>query len=109
MFGAAASPVEEILPGVRLYRATREPCIVCGHPTGDCTDHQGSEEGEPDKKVIRIQFAEVEVPSKDEPQVLVREDIYREVQLTSLTKTRVLVAKAGTYVPRAKALELGLI
>jgi len=94
---------------VYLHRATRQPCIVCGHPTGDCSDHYGTDREAGDKNVIRIQFADVETPSKDEPQVLVREDIYQEVQLTSMTKTRVLVAKAGTYVPRTKALELGLI
>lgn len=109
VFGSAGSSVDEILPGVYLHKATRQPCIVCGHPTGDCADHYGTGESDNDKKRIRIQFAEVETPSKDEPQVLVREDIYREVQITSMTKTRVLVAKAGTYVPRSKALDLGII
>lgn len=109
MFGNGDSSVDEILPGVFLHKATRQACIVCGHPTGDCVDHYKEKGVGPAWSDVRIQFAEVETPSKDEPQVLVREDIYQEVNLTSMTKTRVLVAKAGTYVPRGKALELGII
>ncbi len=109
MFGSAGSPVEEVLPGVFLHKATRQACIVCGHPTGDCVDHYEEKGVGPEWSQVRVQFADVETPSKDEPQVLVREDIYQEVKLTSMTKTRVLVAKAGTYVPRTKALELGII
>ncbi len=92
-----------------MHKATRQACIVCGHPTGDCVDHYEDKGGGPEWSRVRIQFADVETPSKDEPQVLVREDIYQEVKLTSMTKTRVLVAKAGTYVARTKALELGII
>lgn len=109
MFNVPDSSVVEIFPGINLHRATREPCIVCGHPTGDCRSHAGDDYGNEGQQEVRIQFAEIETPSDTEPEVLVREDIYREVQLTSLTKTRVLVAKAGTYVSRSKALELGLI
>jgi len=109
VFGSGGSPVDEILPGVFLHRATRQACIVCGHPTGDCVDHYEDKGGAPEWSQVKVKFAEVETPSKEEPDVLVREDIYKEVQLTSLTKTRVLVAKAGTYVPRTKALDLGII
>lgn len=36
------------------------------------------------------------------------EDIYEDVYITDMTKTTVLVAKAGTYVSLEKAIELGL-
>lgn len=83
--------------------ADRGPCPVCGHPTGDCTG--ATDEAPP----VRVQFAPLERPKPDDPTVLVQEDIWQDVQITSLTKTRVLVAKAGTYLPLVKARELGLV
>lgn len=88
---------------VSFLSADRQPCPVCGHPTGDCTGD--TENGAPPP---RVQFAPLEKPRPDDPTVLVPEDIWQDVQITSLTKTRVLVAKAGTYLPLAKARELGL-
>jgi hypothetical protein len=88
---------------VSILRATREPCPVCGHPTGDCT---GPGQTAPPEPVFR---PEREVPRYDDPVVLVTEDIWQDVRITSLTKTRVLVAKAGTYLPLAKAREYGLV
>lgn len=91
-------------PDVTYLAANREPCPVCGHPTGDCTGEQQADAPAP-----RIQFAPLEKQRPDDPPVLVNEDIWQDVQITSLTKTRVLVAKAGTYLPLAKARELGLV
>lgn len=82
--------------------ATREPCPVCGHPTGDCTGTDAL------TTPPRVQFAPLEKPRADDPMVLVPEDIWEDVQITSLTKTRVLVAKAGTYLPLVRAREYGL-
>lgn len=90
---------EFILGDVRILRASREPCIVCGDPTGDCADSQGSS--------IRI-LGEGFSRSKAEPGVLVLEDIEEEVWLTPYTRTTVLVARAGTYISLAKAIELGI-
>lgn len=89
-------------PDVRFLGADREPCPVCGHPTGDCTGDA------PTEGPVRVQFAPLEQPRPDDPVVLVPEDIWEEVQITSLTKTRVLVARAGTYLPLVKAREHGL-
>lgn len=88
---------------VSILRATREPCVVCGHPTGDCT---GASPAEPPVPLFR---PDRELPRRDDPMVLVPEDIWQDVQITSLTKTRVLVARAGTYLPLAKAAEYGLV
>lgn len=89
---------------VTFLSADRQPCPVCGHPTGDCTGEPAEGRAAP-----RVQFAPLEKPTPNDPTVLVPEDIWQEVQITSLTKTRVLVAKAGTYLPLAKARELGLV
>lgn len=91
---------EWVLPDVRSIRASRTPCPVCGHPTGDCT---GST-----PPPVRILASERE-RRKVDPGVLVEEDIYEEVYITERTKTKVLVAKAGTYIDTEKAINLGLI
>jgi hypothetical protein len=92
-----------LMQGVTIVRAGREPCPVCGHPTGDCT-------GDTSKAPpVNIKFGPIEEPKRDEPDVLVEQDIWKEVQLTSQTKTRVLVAKAGSYIPVSLAKEHGLI
>lgn len=90
-----------------LFSANRQPCIVCGHPTGDCVSHF---DDEPPIPPPRIQFGEIaKKEQEDDPEIRVERDIFKEVQLTSMTKTRVLVARAGTFIPKSKAQELGLI
>jgi hypothetical protein len=95
------SAPEFIMPGVRIIRATREPCVVCGHPTGDCADAPNAP--------ITIFGSAVEKPSRKEPDVFVPEDIYGEAQITPFTRSRVLLAAGGTYVSVTKAKELGLL
>jgi hypothetical protein len=81
--------------------ADRQPCLVCGHPTGDCT---GSAE-KPDHI-----WGLGDVPSMETSQtVLVEENIYEERQITPYTKSRVLVAAKGKHIPLKQARELGLI
>ena len=89
-----------ILGDIPLLKASRQPCPVCGHPTGDCT-------GQEAKKPLRILGAPFD-RIKKEPGILVTEDIYEDVFLTDRTKTTVLVAKAGTYISLEKAIEFGL-
>lgn len=93
---------ERILGGeARLIRALREPCLVCGHPTGDCTG-----DADPPHRV----FGPDLFPSLGhEETFVVPEDVYREVQISKFTTTRVLVAAKGTTIPRSKAEELGLL
>lgn len=87
--------------GFTFLRATREPCPVCGHPTGDCTGDSG-----PPKRIWGLG----DVPSMVEGQtVLVGEDIWEEKQITAYTKTKVLVARAGSKIPLVQARELGII
>ena len=84
-------------------RAGREPCPVCGHPTGDCV---GPERPGP---VAPVRFGPVEVPPSEEPTILLDKDIWKIVQLTANTKTRVLVARAGAYIPVSLAEEYGVM
>lgn len=92
---------ERILGGdARFIRASREPCLVCGHPTGDCTGDSGPP--------IRVLGPNI-FPSMDhEEMFVVEEDVWETVQISKMTTTRVLVAKAGNPIPMSKAKDLGL-
>lgn len=94
---------EYVLDGIRIVRASRTPCIVCGHPTGDCSDNNAVK---PRHVIGDDMFKK---PQKAEAEVLVLEDLFDTVQITPRTSTRVLVARAGTYISRSKAIEFGLI
>ena len=87
-----------------ILRASAEPCIVCGHPTGDCTSDSHNPQD------THISTADNNLESmKEEKLVYVYETIYGEKQLTPYTTVKVTLAKAGTYVTVAKAKELGII
>lgn len=86
---------------IPISRATRQPCMVCGHSTGDCTGT--------DHPPVRIIGADLYTnKALRDPGVLVPADIYDEVPLTPFTKTRVLIARAGSYIARDKAEKYGL-
>lgn len=91
---------EYLLPGIRILRATRQPCIVCGHPTGDCaTDHS--------RPTNIVGYGTI--PSMEGQQdFLVEEDVIVEQQITPFTKSNVILARKGQRIPLARARELGL-
>lgn len=92
---------EFILDNVRLVRADRQPCPICGHPTGDCSG--GTFEA---PKEILLQGT---TPSIEANQTfLVEEDIFEERQVSQFTTLRVLIAKKGQTIPLSRARELGL-
>lgn len=91
---------EFVFGGIRLLKASREPCPVCGHPTGDCAG-----ETLPPKHF----FGYGTIPSMEQDQdFLVEEDIFMERQITPFTKGRVLVARKGSRISLGLARELGL-
>jgi hypothetical protein len=92
---------EYILGNIRLLRQRNQPCIVCGHPTGDCA----SESSAPDHI-----WGMTEVPSlKDSNMVYVEQDVIGYRQITPFTKSKVLLARAGTQVSVERARELGIL
>lgn len=93
---------EYVMPGVRIVRATREPCMICGHPTGDC-----AEGADIPHTIIGQGIRQLE--PRPQPTVLVPEDIFEDRQITPFTKARVLLAAKGSYVSVERAKELGLI
>lgn len=95
-----ASP-EYILNGeVRILRASFGPCPVCGEPNGNCAG-----ELEPPKHLAGSNA----FPSLGyDDTYVVKEDVWKEVQISNKTKTKVLVAAKGTVMSLSKAQELGL-
>ena len=89
-----------MLGDVRILRSSGEPCIVCGEKGGNCRGGAISP--------IRL-LGESFAKKNEEPGFLVEKDIFEEVFITDFTKTKVLVARAGAYIPLDKAKELGLL
>lgn len=97
------SDTPEMLFGdIPFLSARREPCIICGHLTGDCT----TPTAEP-KHIIGVSTP-LGTLSNDQ-KVLVEKDVIEETQITPFTKAKILVARAGTYVTVERAKELGII
>lgn len=93
---------EEVLPGVKITRASRRPCLVCGSQFGDCTsrDYDG-----PD----HIVSLEQEKKLAQEDEVQVPKDYYEKRDIAPGIESNFLVARKGSYVSREKATELGII
>lgn len=88
------------IDGLRILRADRQPCLICGHPTGDCTD------GTPPKHIIGFDSSLTEGSGLT---VFVEEDIWEERAITPYTKARVLVYKKGDSISQDEAKRLGLL
>lgn len=88
---------------IPIARADREPCVVCGHPTGDCVPEDHNPQN------IHIAFAATEAETlKDVPLIYVDEDIWGERQISPFTTAKILLAKKGQQVTLEKAKELGI-
>ncbi len=95
--------MSEIIYGdIELHRADRQPCVVCGHPTGDCSSH----EVQLPKVLLGVGVYET---LKQEEMVPVEEDVYEDRWISPFTKVRIKVAKQGTAIPRSKAIDIGII
>jgi len=92
---------EYIFDNVRIVRATRTPCPVCGHPTGDCA----TEKSAPHHVIGVGIFASIDKTLT----FTVEEDIYEERMINPHYTARVLVAHKGQKIPVDKARELGLL
>ena len=92
---------EYAFDNVRIVRATRTPCPVCGHPTGDCTTDSAAP-----RHVIGIGIFN----SIDKTLTFtVEEDIYEDRMINPHYTARVLLARKGQKISVDKAKELGLL
>ena len=94
-------PQQEVIYGdITIMHADRRPCIVCGHPTGDCA----TEHSQPTHISGVGAFKSIDDTLKH----LVEEDIWEEKPITPYTKARVLVYKKGASISQDEAKRLGL-
>lgn len=89
-----------VLGDIPIVRHSSEACPVCGERGGNCR-------GDAQAPVHIVGLSQAK-PVQN-ANFLVTEDVFEEVYITNLTKTKVLVARAGSYITFEKALELGLI
>lgn len=94
--------IDYILDRVPVLRATRQPCVVCGNKSGDCTS---GDYGEP-KHLITLGKDE-ELANTD--MIEVQEDVFELRQISKTTTGKFLVARKGQQISRKKAAELGII
>jgi len=80
--------------GVQFVAPDFGPCIVCGHPTGDCSPE--------DHNIVFEDF-------NDENTILIEEDIIQRRWITPNHLGKVLVVPAGKRISRSEAEKLGLI
>jgi hypothetical protein len=85
-----------------ILHADREPCPICGHPTGDC--------------VGSLEAPDTLTGWKDSPEgmrqvqmIFLEEDVWEERQITAGRKTKILKHRAGTSIPFEEAKNLGLV
>lgn len=93
--------MEKLGDNISILRATREPCLVCGHPTGDCDGDSG-----PPQKIVGL--GNVIESLKELQTVLVEETIYEDRQITPFTKAKVIIHHKGSYVTLEQAKNLGI-
>ena len=87
--------------GLRFSHADRQPCPVCGHPTGDCTGDA------PSPGHIAGFKTEKEQPTERLFQV--KEDIVEEVELVHGVRTKIIIHRKGKMISSEEAEKLGLL
>ena len=88
----------------QILRADRQPCPICGHPTGDCPND--SAEPLHNKNIVGVGLFQ----SLDhETKIIVNEDVYEERTLYGRQTIKVLKFRKGQQIPISVARENGLI
>jgi hypothetical protein len=87
---------------VSFLGADRQPCLICGHPTGDCS---GDAPVLQNKMIAGFGVRGLE----SRISFLVEEDIFEERQITPFTKAKVLLHKKGKQISFDEAKRLGLV
>lgn len=119
-WGESASGFER-LPTISIFSAHNPgligpaPCPICGHPTGDCTDHVPSptstssdSKGEPMIRTTSVQGDATNDPTSN--LFVCPEDVVEDI--TPPGSRRVshrLVARKGETITRERAVQLGLV
>ncbi len=102
-FQARSSLTGVGFPDGYILHAVREPCPVCGHPTGDCA-------GDDDAPHRIVGWGE-ESPNgmKQVQMIYLEEDVWEDRQITPGRMTKILRHRAGSSIPYEEAKSLGLV
>jgi hypothetical protein len=92
---------EYLFDGISIVRADRQPCPVCGHPTGDCA----TKNSEPHHVIGMGIFKTID----QKLTFTVEENVYEERQINPFYKAKVILARKGQKISVDKARELGLL
>lgn len=92
---------EYLFDGISIVRADRQPCPVCGHPTGDCA----AKNSEPHHVIGMGIFKTID----QKLTFTVEENVYEERQINPFYKAKVILARKGQKISVDKARELGLL
>jgi len=86
---------------VSILRATRQPCPVCGHPTGDCTGENDAPE--------TIWGYNTNSSFDLNQTFIIQEDYFEQREVGPNLFVKILVYPKGKQIPLLKAKELGFI
>jgi hypothetical protein len=87
--------------GITSYGADREPCLICGHPTGDCV---GTETAPKQVAGFKIDQDPKEIRSYQ-----VKEDIIESREIAPGVMTKIIMHRKGKFISIDEAEKLGLL
>jgi hypothetical protein len=87
--------------GITSYGADREPCLICGHPTGDCV---GTETAPKQVAGFKIDQDPKEIRSYQ-----VKEDIIESREIVPGVMTKIIMHRKGKFISIDEAEKLGLL
>jgi hypothetical protein len=87
--------------GVKITRADRQPCPVCGHPTGDCSGDSGPP--------IKIWGYDTNSSLDEKLTFYMEHDYYEEREIAPGIATKILIYAKGKHIPLAEAKRLGFL
>lgn len=87
--------------GIQFSGADRQPCLVCGHPTGDCVGDSPSPS--------EIAGFKVNEDPKQLQTYQIKEDIYEKREIAPGVMTKFITHHKGKFISIEEAEKLGLL
>jgi hypothetical protein len=94
---------EDGISGVKITRADRSPCPVCGHPTGDCTGDS------PALSADSVWGYNTNSSLDDSVTFYMEEDYFEEREIAPGIITKILIHRKGKQIPLVEARKLGFV
>jgi len=100
---------EYLFGNIEFHRADRTPCIICGHPTSDCTAETHNKQEPLDGKKHKVIGVGLFSSLDERTMHLVEQDIWADVQVNSELTKKILLYRKGQNITLQQAREAGLI